>query len=102
MTYELTKQLKDAEFYPTHAACMKCELDAERDEVVHYPTLSELIEACGDKFYALWRSRDEWRASEKIGVLGDQDHEFGCTPEEAVAKLWLALHASTSTAKTLS
>lgn len=54
------------------------------------PILSELIEACGDRFYSLWRRENgEWRsASEKEG----NDFIVGSTPEEAVAKLWLSIN----------
>lgn len=116
MTYELAQQLKDAGFKCEHrfddktrSFCLKCPfyedyqpyVGPEREGMAEmcYPTLSELIEACGENFYALWRSKNEWRASHKIGVLGDQDHEAGSTPEEAVAKLWLALNKGLTTNK---
>lgn len=59
------------------------------------PTLSELIEACGEDFKGLLNHREE---------RGDTDGLIWCanalsvvcwekTPEEAVANLWLALNA---------
>lgn len=64
----------------------------DRREYVKIPTLSELIEACGDGMFALEaRFQGDWEAhiphkyerSLKIGI--------GLTPEVAVARLWLAL-----------
>lgn len=65
---------------------------------VYYPTLSELIEACGDTDFILSKDVDDtvWRAttdkyqSNYIREIGE-----GEIPEEAVANLWLALHRPT-------
>ena len=51
------------------------------------PTLSELIEACGDRLGDLTRINDGWGCNIEMG--GDIE---GKTPEEAVAKLWLKLN----------
>jgi|SRR6185369_16818238 len=99
MTYELAKQLKDAGFPQKQLKLVDAYEQALEKEQVYIPSLSELIEACADKFDSLCRNRR--------GLLG---HEFvvwiayhsdsatqtgdGKTPEEAVAKLWLALNAS--------
>jgi len=94
MTYALAKQLKDAGF-PIRKTCL-----CEEDVCVHieYPTLSELIEACGDSFGELnhyrnsrdWEAISEnWQDEQGVGRMTS-----GKTPEEAVAKLWLALNAS--------
>jgi hypothetical protein len=113
MTYELAKKLKDAGFPQElerrihyRENCEECmngnyekpmslELLDELDIAI--PTLSELIEACGNKFRRLTlHSKNKkhpnliWQASPnqhnslnwKQGVRGD-------TPEEAVAELWL-------------
>ena len=60
-------------------------------ELVKIPQLSELIEACGERFKGLTRhSKDEviqWGATN-----GEDCLRFGPTPEEAVARLWLALN----------
>ena len=79
MNYELAKELKDAGFpfdWPP---------DAIVDSVV--PTLSELIEACGDGFYDLSRE------GEQDWIAGNQEIDacVGHSSEEAVARLWLAL-----------
>src|ERR1017187_10362718 len=68
-------------------------------EMSFVPTLSELIEACGDKIVIhspesldvneeyYMPSKDNWTAF-KQGVAGYPKGE-GSTPEEAVANLWL-------------
>jgi len=80
------------------------------------PTLSELIEACAAKMAAMntfeekhwmefWFNYGydnkvfEWAAGHAHGAdrdEADQENYFGSTPEEAVAKLWLALNANES------
>lgn len=56
------------------------------------PTLSELIEACGDGFAGVIRDpigKKKWIAHEET-----QDRtQDASSPEEAVAKLWIALHS---------
>jgi len=86
MTYELAKQLKDAAF-PQQG---NGSTFGSPNEVVYLPTLSELIEACGDQFYCVEKNLKEaplWTATG-----WDDDFGVGQTPEEAVAKLWLALN----------
>lgn len=124
LDYELAKQLKDAGF-PQEAAFFHEESEYPDNRRYHRPaslyglgvkgtpttdqgliadpTLEELIEACGEKFVALYRfkrklpSGDIW----KTGDLRINDHEVswpypesgeGPTPRQAVAKLWLALN----------
>lgn len=53
------------------------------DVLWKFPTLPELIGALGSKFYALKQLNDGWFAAIK---------ETAPTPEEAVAKLYLALN----------
>lgn len=64
-------------------------------DVTLIPTLSELIETCGDGFGVLLRTtREDWCAgnsADKYGELVDP-RGFGSSPEEAVARLWLALN----------
>ncbi len=61
--------------------------ELEGSAVAKIPTLSELIEACGDGFSHLWRhSENDWLAC----GWGDRKIK-GKTPEEAVAKLYLKL-----------
>lgn len=129
MTYELVKSLKDAGFPQikydqwgrnncfSHYLGDNTEIHGtdwnewggltESDILI--PTLSELIEACGDGIFNLlrqseWHARttDKWQAalarpdlvrgltvSELSRV---QTMAYGKTSEEAVAKLWLALN----------
>ena len=72
MTYELAKELKDAGFPQTRRDAT-LPLDRERGTVepLMVPTLSELIDACGECF----------------GSLGRGWHD-----DESVARLWLALN----------
>jgi hypothetical protein len=65
------------------------------------PTLDELIEACADDFDSMYRRSDgSWLAA---SVTYDHGDAFGVqhrkgeskdNAEEAVARLWLALHAT--------
>jgi hypothetical protein len=62
------------------------------------PTLSELIKECGDIFYSLtyavYENDGTETSPEKSWIAGlvDSFHQIGRTPEEAVARLWLALN----------
>lgn len=59
----------------------------EWDGVPYSPDLSELIEACGLKFYSLTNNLDgKWTVTHD-----DRREHAGSTPEEAVARLWLEL-----------
>ena len=96
MNYKLAKELKDAGF-PVEWFIFSW----------RYPTLSELIEACGDEFLELlkgyrtakdypfvgWKA---WSTSEAAKKRDNDDDGYiagrGKTPEEAVARLWLALN----------
>ena len=92
LSYELAKELKDAG-YPGLEY-----LHTLREEI--YPTLSELIEACGDSIMGIYFKADNpegrvsawtrrWLTDDQL----DKDVErYGHTPEEAVARLWLALN----------
>lgn len=109
INYELAKQLKDAGFPQdlkdfTDIWISRCEGEIKIDvydrenkylsknELYFTPKLSQLIEACGDKFYSLvYALKDDWRCfSERDGDYIDTAD--GKTPEEAVAKLWLELN----------
>jgi hypothetical protein len=68
----------------------------EWEEIVSIsaPTLSELIEACGKEFESLGKLEEkgyEWY-TETWGRNGEYERIYGSTPEEAVARLWLALN----------
>lgn len=99
MNYELAKQLKDAGF-PQESdglTSVYYQEDKERirlrhienDTEVKIPTLSELIEACVGKVFMLLINRNlEGRWASAVDGKGAS----GDTPEEAVARLWLALN----------
>jgi hypothetical protein len=90
MTYELAKQLKDAGF-PNDWTHWN-----DDDDFRGYiaPTLSELIEACGDRFYKLYRREGEgWYTQAGCESIEEPEESNGATAEEAVAKLWLALNS---------
>jgi hypothetical protein len=99
MTYKLAKQLRNAGFPQTKSdgTPKNGHYIVEGKEPCFDPTLSDLIEACGDDFYSLvyaldddWRCYSEAPMGEKFGLkLTTSD---GRTPEEAVAELWIALH----------
>jgi len=105
MENKLAKKLKDAGFpYKKIDDCCGNEIDGhcsgvcsgmicireKCDLFVIHPTLSELIEACGDRFVLSKFEDDElWYVSDDI----DHYAEFeGKTPEEAVANFWLKLN----------
>lgn len=91
MNCELAKELKDAGFP---------QVNHDEDDFYHEtfgedisnPTLSELIEACGDKFASLSKGMfpNQWMCLG--GTLEGNLKTGGDTPEEAVARLWLALN----------
>jgi len=107
MEYELAKQLKDAGFpqkYIRGQTMYDPSVEPDKDgiipndtEEVFIPTLSELIDACGDKFGSLVR-QEPHPAYYKFGFTAYPsqwqliDEGIGKTPEEAVANLWLALN----------
>jgi hypothetical protein len=75
----------------------ECECEGWRNPITGYtkaPTLSDLIEACGDSFILLCHNpfRNEWIAGDTVPPKEAKHFGEGSTPEEAVAKLWLALN----------
>jgi len=116
MNYELAKQLKEAGFplrygvaaeymrekemnpellrkYETALDSLKELYSKDTKEYARIPTLSELIDACGKKICAIEFEEDAMLAY----FISDDGVEYkqgrGKTPEEAVARLWLALHS---------
>lgn len=111
MNYELCRKLKEAGFPQTglkytwyystkpmgifNSGEEYLDVKNHPDRIV-CPTLSELIEACGDKFEQvrrcpgvdthIWWAYETWK---KEGVACGE----GDTPEEAVANLWLELNS---------
>lgn len=113
LKYETAKVLRGvgfpepirSEYYPGEFKC-GCNESAgvqggERKEVLscgrqymYYPTLSELIEACGQRFDSLTREREgHWTAqAEDFGQDGFFYLVESPTAEEAVAKLYIELN----------
>ena len=94
MTYQLAKQLKDAGFPKPKNIYTELVVDGEHYYDVYIPTLSELIEACGLQMNRLIQNEMDddsilWQA---INWEGNHREE-GKTPEEAVARLFLALNS---------
>jgi hypothetical protein len=96
MNFELVKKLKDAGFSLRHG---DIEVEGIRYDL---PCLEELIEACptniGKATFVLGSANQgkEWVACyfDFVTNRGSDFNETGSTPVEAVAKLWLALHAA--------
>lgn len=105
MTYDTAKKLKEAGFPQNHPNwdadlrfCPDCISESdEGGEMAHLPTLEELIAACADGFLSLNLERPQdahpkkWRAQY---AANPEMVYYGSTPEEAVANLWLVLHAN--------
>jgi hypothetical protein len=117
MNYDLAKQLKEAGFYQNGDGKTLMRENADGSEgvydemndrtmfleyfnpdyvaqhpewVVYYPLLSELIEACGEHFDCLYNRGQDWGASH---FANGRNQAIGKTPEDAVARLYLALKA---------
>lgn len=97
MDYNLAKQLKDAGFpqemkkgtYLCKTIGINIDSFAEFDNTLSYsPTLSELIEACGDNFDAL----ETLGGGKKWGARCGSEEVHADSPLEAVALLWVALN----------
>lgn len=103
MDYELAKELKEAGFpFNDHVPYLATDINGnpvELDDYVvdRYPTLSELIEATNCR-YLMVVEEGTWVA----GAFPHDGPTYGThhaspkcsTPEEAVARLWLALKAT--------
>jgi hypothetical protein len=105
MNYELCKQLKDAGFPQISENAVSLKSMSEKMDAalnggdlgyVAIPTLSELIEACviinpaftiSTTFGPNGWGTDKWECL-CLGI----DIQYGSTPEEAVARLWLELN----------
>ena len=89
MTYKTAQKLKEAKFpflwnYEPQALAFR-----------EYPSLSELIEACGEGFDALGKCKDDGMSKIVDGWIAVDENNvraWGATPEEAVASLFLRLN----------
>jgi hypothetical protein len=108
LNYETVKRLKDAglrvedrpigRFDGEHHFMGREEFFVQEEKQYDVPTLSELIDACGEYFY--FELRHVKKAPPTHMWMADLQKEEnaiiqcgeGLTPEEAVANLYLALH----------
>jgi hypothetical protein len=98
MKYELAKELEDTGFPQGGKGSFVAPSDKivlRREDRVYRPTLSELIEACGHRFFSL----EDWRENtpdKRFVARADSRQStltfYALTPEEAVARLWLVLN----------
>jgi hypothetical protein len=94
ITYELAKKLKEAGFPETteqHAGYTEEGariMLQKRVDFVYPPTLSELIEACGDACFKVYCMPGRYVVAREAS----EAMEERSTPEEAVANLWLELN----------
>lgn len=110
MNYELAKKLKGCGFpqakggfyYWNRELMEACDMRPFYDErtvthTIKIPTLSELIEACGDKFHGIYVAGGDWKAH---GFNSSNEFDdvwaYGPTADEAVANLWLELNKKTA------
>lgn len=96
MNYELAKKLKDAGWmFPEHAF-LEGPNDTEWFDERYVPILEELIEACGDEITSLYRADRLPEGRVWVAKCCDKETHVGIdvAPLEAVARLYLALHAS--------
>lgn len=109
VNYELAKELQESKFpinnidlkkaYKSDGTLMTLgDSGTYKGELVWIPSFSELIEACGNEVGIYKISPIECNAwSKKLDLpVDDESNDFryliGSTPEEAVARLWLALN----------
>lgn len=102
MNYDQAKELKEAGFPQEWQKRTIHEVhDFEKGDEVYYPSLSGLIEACGEEFAGLnytygevekreWEARSVMKNTHGQYPI-NQSWGKGTTPEIAVARLWLAL-----------
>jgi hypothetical protein len=110
MNYELAKRLKEAGFPQEQrdGTFLRRPWDstAKGSDDPYSPTLEELIESCpknvGKATFVLGSANQgqEWVACyfDFATNRGSEFNESGSTPVEAVARLWLALHAAGASA----
>lgn len=117
ISYELAQQLKDAGFPQAGRGDFLHNVEVtqrnedglgthvrwDEKEDVYSPTLSELIEACGEKFTSLLNGYPNGRAIPGSTITpweawGEYPkyHGLGSTPEEAVANLYISLKKDAS------
>lgn len=103
MNYELAKELRDAGFPPPGPYIKNGVLEFvgewahNGDKIyVFFPTLSELIEACSIEGFSLKKVSEHATREdgENWACIAGVHGATGSSPEEAVARLWLALNTT--------
>lgn len=89
MNYELAKKLKEAGYPQEYNPKYDIGGGSAPGSDIRKPSLSELIEACGDRIWSITRHGNIWQTNFKDGMGGESS---GSTPEEAVTNLWLELN----------
>ncbi len=102
LNYEDCKELKDAgfpmkklkDYDMTQCPFIWGHFKADDGESYIQPSLSELIEACGERFGGLVRHYDNtWSATEYLQFsTGSIQITHGSSQEKAVKNLWIALN----------
>jgi hypothetical protein len=118
MNYELAKQLREAgfpnirvgEYFDHRIGSHSDDYGGSSDAPCHcnedkYPTLSELIEACGDCLSHIKKYNGQWWAVSHCGHVGHEPggnnlEEADPVIDVAVAKLWLALNTKSNEKET--
>lgn len=95
MDYKLAEELKNNGF--PHYWCSKddCSCLTNGNNSPCFPTLEDLIEACGDnggRFTGLKHEEERWVATGYHNKKDISAMSTALTPTEAVARLWLALN----------
>lgn len=95
ISYELAVKLKEAGFYPNRGETLNDFIgknySLDRNDFVYRPTLSELIEACGDRFKCVGREAVNPLSWYAVQFRNGRPSFTGSSPEEAVTNLWLEL-----------
>lgn len=90
MNYELAIELKYAKF-PLREEPLKSPIYGDGG-FLFPPTLSELIEECGDMFNSLTQGNGDSEGVWLCSSFQPYMQVYGKTKEEAVARLWIALN----------
>lgn len=99
MNDELVKELNEAGYPLQYSAARHAlqkkigtEWEDSKDAGLIAPTLSELIEACGEGFHELHRHEKHFSAHHYPADMELQFYTYGESAEISVARLWLALN----------
>jgi len=99
LSYEICKELKEAGYPQKRESCIGYAKEdgamwmaQHRNDVLYLPTLSELISECGDEIISLHFKSSGRSWVEYFGATTVLKTKLYSTPEEAVARLYLALN----------